>query len=200
MRTNKRTCPAVEIAWGKNHERLDQMQVFGRSALLEVDLGCGDGTFLATRAQLLPERNFLGVDRLPGRVRGACRKIGDCQLPNARVLQAEIMEAVQDFLTPRSVQVVHLLFPDPWPKRRHHDRRIVSEEFLRAVADVLVPRGSLRIATDHAEYFAHIQRVLLRVPEFSPDAEDEGLPLRSTFETRFRADGSEIYRLALQRR
>ena len=143
MRTNKRTFPAVELVPENLLEPLDLDELFGRSAPVEVDLGCGDGTFLAALAEQDPERNFLGVERSPGRIRGACRKIGDRRLPNARVLRSGILEALEQLLPPSSVEVCHLLFPDPWPKRRHHNRRIVTEKFLRAVVGILVPGGRL---------------------------------------------------------
>jgi len=180
---------------------LDLDEIFGRTAPVEVDLGCGDGTFLAALAEQDTERNFLGVERLPGRIRGACRKIGDQLLPNARVLRSGILEALEQLLPPRSVEICYLLFPDPWPKRRHHHRRVVTEEFLHAVAEVLVPGGCLRIATDHAEYFAEMQRLLARAQalEICPQSEMEPV-FCSTFESRFRERGAKIYRVVLQRR
>ena len=110
MRTNKRTFPAAEIVIENRTRALDLAQAFGRAAPLEVDLGCGDGNFLAALAREQPERNFLGVERMPGRVRATCRKIGDGQLPNARVLQAEILETLCTFLAPESAEVCHLHF------------------------------------------------------------------------------------------
>lgn len=198
MRNNKRTFPAAEIQ--RVGDTIDLAQAFGRSAPIGVDLGCGDGTFLAALALEYPERDFLGVERMPGRVRAACRKIGDAEIPNARVLRAEILETLRTLLSPRSVAVCHLLFSDPWPKRRHHERRVFSEEFLRAVARVLVPGGLLRVATDHAEYFAEMNRIWPRVSAFTAYSPTEAeLALTTTFENRFRADGLEIHRLVLCR-
>ncbi len=120
---------------------------------------------------------------------------------NARVLRAEILDALGTLLPPASVEVCHLLFSDPWPKRRHHNRRVVTEEFLGAVARVLRPGGLLRIATDHAEYFAQMERVWRRVPLFeiceSGEAESA---FRTTFESRLTAGGAQIYRSALRKR
>ncbi|HMJ04612.1 MAG TPA: tRNA (guanosine(46)-N7)-methyltransferase TrmB [Chthoniobacterales bacterium] len=201
MRTNKRTFPPAEIVPESWLAPLDLSLIFGRAAPLEVDLGCGDGTFLAALAQEQPARNFLGVERLAGRVRGACRKIGDGQLPNARVLRGGILDVLRALLSPNSVAVLHLLFPDPWPKRRHHQRRIVTEEFLRAALDVLEPGGELRIATDDAEYFARMERVCGAVSGFEICLPPGIPPLgQSTFENRFRARGAAIHRLTLQKR
>lgn len=200
MRNNKRTCPEAEIVPETRDRALDLAQIFGRVAPLEVDLGCGDGTFLATLAREHSARNFLGVDRTPRRVRAACRKIGDAQLPNARVLRADNWEALRTFLAPQSVEVCHLLFSDPWPKRRHHERRVFSEEFLHAVAEALIPGGLLRVATDHAEYFAAMQRIWPRVAQFEVCPHDGGeTGFSTTFEERFRASGARIQRVVLRK-
>src|SRR5689334_16979126 len=134
MRINTRTFPEAEIVQQSILAPLDLAAEFGRSAPLEVDLGCGDGSFLVVLAQQNAERNFLGVERLIGRVRSACRKIGDRRLTNARILHSDILHALQHSLSPASVHVCYFLFPDPWPKRRHHTRRTFNESFLRAVA------------------------------------------------------------------
>ncbi len=200
MRTNRTTFSAAVVVPESILAPLDLRKIFGRSAPLEVDLGCGDGTFLAALAERNPERDFLGVERLAGRWRGASRKIGQRQLSNARILRFEILHAVQHLLPRESVDVFYLLFPDPWPKRRHQNRRVVSEDFLRAAARALVPHGELRIATDHAEYFAEMERVADRVPIFTARrvAHGEALP-STTFEGRFRESGMEIYRLSLRK-
>ncbi len=200
MRTNRRTFPAAEIVPEDHARVLDLAQAFGRSAPLEVDLGCGDGNFLAALAREQPERNFLGVERMPGRVRATCRKIGDGVLPNARVLRADILEALSVLLAPASVEVCHLLFSDPWPKRRHHDRRVFTVEFLRAVSRVLIAGGLLRVATDHAEYFSAMSAIWPRVEDFEvcpPDAADSAFC--TTFEERFRAGGAQIRRVVLRK-
>ena len=111
---------------------LDLKSVFPRCAPIEVDLGCGDGSFLVALAKQNPQRNFLGLERLLGRVRSACRKIACGNLGNARVLRIESSYAVEYLLPPNSVSVFYLLFPDPWPKRRHQRRRLVTEEFLES--------------------------------------------------------------------
>ncbi len=201
MRTNRRSFPEAEVVPESELAPLDLAQIFGRRAgPLEVDLGCGDGTFLVARAAENPERDFLGIERLPGRARGAARKIGDARLTNARILRFDILHAIRQLLPPRSVAVFHLLFPDPWPKRRHQNRRVVSEEFFRAAARALVAQGELRIATDHADYFAEIERLASAVPLFIPER-DIALSASpaTTFEARFRDDGAEIYRLSLRK-
>ncbi|MFL6569679.1 MAG: tRNA (guanosine(46)-N7)-methyltransferase TrmB [Chthoniobacterales bacterium] len=196
MRTNTRTVPEAEIVPTSVLAPIDLAHAFGRVAPLEVDLGCGDGTFLATIARQNPERNFLGIERLAGRVRSVSRKIGDHRLTNARVLHADILHAVQHSLPPASVDVFYLMFPDPWPKRRHHTRRTFNTSFLRAIARALVRGGVLHVATDDSHYFAGMQLVLSEAQMLKQAEAAAELPI-TTFEARFRERGLEIHRFAL---
>ena len=97
---------------------LDVEKIFGRKAPLHVDLGCGDGSFLCAIAQRMPGKNFLGIERLLNRVRTSARKAA--ALDNVRLLRIESSYAVRYLLPAESVETFYLLFPDPWPKRRHH--------------------------------------------------------------------------------
>jgi tRNA (guanine-N7-)-methyltransferase len=196
MRTNTRTVPEAEIVPASVLAPIDLACAFGREAPLEVDLGCGDGTFLAALAEQKPDRNLLGVERLIGRVRSVSRKIGDRGLTNARILRSEILHAVQHAFPPRSVDVFYLMFPDPWPKRRHHTRRTFNSSFLRAVARALVRGGILHVATDDSDYFAAMQLVLGNSPILRHRQSAAELP-STTFEARFRERGLAIHRFAL---
>ncbi len=111
--------------------RLDLEKIFGRNAPLHVDLGCGDGSFLRAVAHSMPEKNFLGIERLHGRIRSSERKTVDQS--NVRLLQIESSYAVCYLLPAGSVETFYLLFPDPWPKRRHHPHRLVTPDFLNSV-------------------------------------------------------------------
>jgi tRNA (guanine-N7-)-methyltransferase len=199
MRTNHKTCPAAEVAPASTLAPLDLRQIFGRTAPLEVDLGCGDGTFLVARAEQNPARDFLGFDRLPGRARAAGRKIGQLCLTNARIVRWEILSGIQQLLPPASVDVFHLLFPDPWPKRRHENRRVVTPEFFSAIARALKPEGELRMATDQCEYFRLIETRAAEAPGFTPVSPEAAQSPATTFEERFRARGLEIHRLTLRK-
>ncbi|MGB1129112.1 MAG: tRNA (guanine(46)-N(7))-methyltransferase TrmB, partial [Haloferula sp.] len=113
--------------------------IFPGDQPLEVDLGCGDGKFLLEMAEHYPERHFLGVERLLGRVRKVCKKAHKRDLQNLKVLRLESRYVVEWLLAPASVSRLHLLCPDPWPKARHHRRRLIQEDFLNAVLRVLQP-------------------------------------------------------------
>jgi tRNA (guanine-N7-)-methyltransferase len=180
---------------------LDLLAIFGRVAPLHVDLGCGDGSFLCELAQRYPDRNFLGIERLVGRVANACRKAD--ALENVRVLNVESSYAVRYLLPETSVETFYLLFPDPWPKRRHQRRRIVKADFLDAIHHALADDGFFRIATDQLGYFEQIRGIARSHSGFSTvDANASpartDLPL-TKFERRFRALGAPIYQLTLRK-
>src|SRR6476619_4382890 len=173
-------------------------KVFSRLAPLEIDLGCGDGAFLAVLAQESPAHNFLGIERLLGRVRSVCRKVARLDLKNARILRMESNYAVTHLLPPASVTTFHLLFPDPWPKRRHHRRRAFTTEFLSCIHRALIGGGLFHVATDHADYFRQIERVIAATDTFVVSAEQPDFPL-TTFERKFLIRGLSIQRLLLRK-
>jgi tRNA (guanine-N7-)-methyltransferase len=176
---------------------LDLPKIFGRAAPLHVDLGCGDGAFLSTQAERNPEKNFLGIERLSGRVEKARRKT--TMLDNVRVLLAETSYAIRYLLPEASVERFYLLFPDPWPKRRHHHRRIVTPDFLGSTYLALEENGLLHIATDQLDYFQQIERLVRNHLRFVIVAVDHAnLPL-TKFERKFQAQGVPIHRLALRK-
>jgi tRNA (guanine-N7-)-methyltransferase len=189
----------VELIPANYFALLDLTQVFPQSGSLEIDIGCGDGAFLVARAERFPERNFLGLEKLAGRVRRGCKKAFRLGLTNVRFLRIESSYAIQYLLPPASVAIVHLLFPDPWPKKKHRRRRIVTADFLDLVHRLLVPDGRLRIATDQEHYFAAIREVISSAAfvEISPPAEEIFPP--TTFEKHFLAESAPIYRLELRK-
>lgn len=202
MRRNNTATPKaaqVEYVPEDKTQPLDLRLLFPAAAPLEVDLGCGDGSFIAALAAEHPERNFIGVEKLLGRVRSACRKIAARQLPNVRILRVDIGHAVTSLLPAASVDVCHIMFPDPWPKRRHQRRRTVTAELLRSIRRILVHDGHVRLTTDDLPYFEQMQQAAAAVPELAPLAEDVAAELpRSTFERRFVESGLPIYRLSLR--
>lgn len=205
MRSSRKLTPAAqsaELTPEDYSEPLEAATVFGRSAPLEVDLGCGDGSFLSELAEQVPERNFLGIERLLGRVRSACKKIAARHLTNARILQMDIRHAVQHIIPPGSVEVFYLMFPDPWPKRRHQRRRVLTQDLLQSIATALKPAGLLRITTDQRDYAEEMQRklILASALEIQPQDDGNSAPFPSSrFEEHFRARGVPIYRLVARR-
>lgn len=189
----------IEFVPANCFEPVDLRAVFGRDAPVEVDLGCGDGSFLAEIATENPDKDFLGIERLAGRVRSACGKIERAGLTNARVMHFDISYAVEQLLPPKSVTAFYLLFPDPWPKRRHAARRIVSENFLGALHRALVPNGALRVATDETGYFRQITCTISASEGFAVVQNSTWLLPSTKFERRFRERGVPIQRLELRK-
>lgn len=134
-------------------ERLDWADVFTRSQPVEVELGSGDGSFLLQWAALHPERNFLGLERLKGRLRKLDRKGRRAGLANLCGLRLEAAYGVEYLMPPASVRAFHLYFPDPWPKRKHQRHRLVNPRFADAVARALEPGGGIYLRTDDGPYF-----------------------------------------------
>jgi tRNA (guanine-N7-)-methyltransferase len=188
----------IELIPANYFAPLDLAQVFPRPAPLEVDIGCGDGAFLVAMAERFPERNFFGLEKLAGRVRRACKKASRLNLPNVRILRIESAYAIQYLIPATSVDVVHLLFPDPWPKKKHRRRRIVSADFLASVHRLLVPNGRFRVATDQKDYFAATRELISPTAFVEMTPATETFPV-TTFEKHFLAEGAPIYRLELRK-
>jgi len=203
----------IEVIPESYVSKLDLLKIFGRFAPLQVDLGCGDGSFLCALAARFPEKDFLGIERVAARVTKTARKAAEIE--NARVLHAETSYAVRYLLPEASVEAFYLFFPDPWPKRRHHRRRLFNKDFLESVFCALKPDGVLRVATDHLDYFRQIERCAAeKVKEgsfkldgfktssfamFESDRSSDAQFPPTKFEKKFRAQGIPIYRLTLRK-
>ena len=133
---------------------------------LEIDVGCGDGTFLLRMAAHYPERNFLGIERLGGRIRKICRRAARNGLTNVRVIHLESAYTLAWLLPAGCASRVHLLFPDPWPKKRHAFHRFVHPDNLAGIHRVLAPDAPFFFKTDHEEYFNEATEVVDVSPLF----------------------------------
>ncbi len=191
---------SIELVPDSYVEPLPVAKIFGRAAPLHVDLGCGDGSFLIALAERHPEWNFLGIERMVGRVAKVCRQA--YRIDNVRVLHLETSYAARYLLPKDSVDAFYLLFPDPWPKRRHQRRRVVTSQFLQSICRALKPGGVFQMATDQLDYFKQVEQLAIANSQLVriDNAEAKGHDLPSTkFERRFREKGMPIYRLLLRK-
>jgi tRNA (guanine-N7-)-methyltransferase len=181
-------------------ERLPMAAMFSPVQPVEVELGSGDGSFLARWAAMHPERNFLGVERLLGRLRKLDRKAQRAGLANVRLLRIEAGYFLEYLLPPASVQALHVYFPDPWPKRKHRRHRLVNERFPALAARALASHGVVYLRTDDANYFAQMREVFAVEKLFSAVVTPGELTAVVTdFEREFQARGVATLRAAYRR-
>jgi tRNA (guanine-N7-)-methyltransferase len=176
---------------------LDLEEIFPASHLLEVELGCGDASFLVECARRHPDRNFIGVERLLGRLRKLDRKGRRAALTNLRGVQIESSYFLKYLLPPRSASGLHIYFPDPWPKKRHRKNRLINESFPQLAGAALVPGGVVYLRTDDEDYFAQMTGVFGASREFHRiETPPELAELLTDFEREFRARGIQTLRAA----
>jgi len=181
-------------------ERLDLSQLFPKVQPLEVELGSGDGSFLIEWCRKHPERNFIGVERLLGRMRKLERKGLRAGLTNLRGIRLEASYFI-DYLVPiSSAQALHVYFPDPWPKRKHRKHRLVNSHFTDVAAKILAENGVVFLRTDDADYFGQMTAVFGANPNFSVmETPAELGAVLTDFEREFQARGVSTLRAAYRK-
>lgn len=181
-------------------ERLDITKLFPVTQPLEVELGCGDATFIARYAQLHPERNFIGVERLLGRIRKLDKKGRRAGLANLRGVRIESAYFLEWLLPPGLASALHIYFPDPWPKQKHRRHRLINEPFPDLARRALLPGGVVFLRTDDKDYFEQMLAVFGANKYFHPVETPSDLSVVVTdFEKDFNARGIETRRAAYQR-
>ncbi|GJM11488.1 MAG: tRNA (guanine-N(7)-)-methyltransferase [Lysobacteraceae bacterium] len=169
-------------------------RAFDRDAPLVIDIGFGNGESLLHAAPMFPEKNFLGIEvHRPG-VGGLLPKLEEQGINNVRVVVADAVEVLKDNVADHSVSEVFLYFADPWPKARHHKRRIVQPPFCDLIQKKLVPGGLFHLATDWENYAEHMVEVIEAHGGFSNDAGDEVFSPRPDWrpQTRFERRGERL--------
>ncbi len=175
-------------------------KLFSKAQPLEVELGSGDGSFLVEYAKLNPQKNLLGVERLLGRLRKLDRKgrrAGLTTLRGVRIESAYFLEYLQP---QKSVAVIHVYFPDPWPKRKQKKNRLINARFTQLAWAALAPGGVVYLRTDDADYFAQMTEVFLANKNFhAVETPTELSAVITDFEREFLARGIATNRAAFQR-
>ena len=155
--------------WGVEYSpaRLDLDELFGRGAPRALEIGFGNGESLVLQAAEHPEQDFIGIEVHEPGVGHCLLAIRDAGVENLRLIAHDALDVLQLQIPPASLQRINLYFPDPWPKKRHHKRRILQPAFADLCADRLLPGGTLHIATDWASYAEHIDEVMRASPRFA---------------------------------
>ncbi len=168
---------------------------------LHIEIGSGKGTFLVQEAPHHPGINFLGMEYAREFFAYGADRIRRAQIPNVKMLCLDAGAFVHWRVPSRVAHVIHLYFPDPWPKTRHHRRRMIQDAFLQDCTRVLVPGGELRVATDHLDYWAWMERhferwagpeadkPFERLPFEKPAGAKEGELVGTNFERKYRREG-----------
>jgi tRNA (guanine-N7-)-methyltransferase len=184
---------------------IDWNTVFGNPQPVEIEVGTGKGLFLITAGQAHPTINYLGIEIERKYQLYAATRVAKRALCNVRVAQADGRRLLRDFVPDGSIQGLHVYFPDPWWKKRHHKRRVFTPEFAAQCERIWKPGGWLRVATDVGEYFEIItcllrdQSGLREQPWPEPGTPTADLTYFTNFERKARLQGQPIYRVIYER-
>ncbi len=181
---------------------VDPLSWFYSPGSFELEVGCGKGGFLLSRARANPDVRLLGVEWANKYYLSCADRMARWGLTNVRVMRTDARTLILDHLPRRCVSVLHLYHPDPWPKRRHHKRRLVQRDFVDAAVGVLATRGRWLVQSDHYDYFQHIRRLLGERPDLTaiPWEASEAAPgsdwAGTNYEIKYARQGRPIYRAA----
>jgi tRNA (guanine-N7-)-methyltransferase len=198
--------PSVSLRPEDLDGKIDFIRIFGRPGPVHIEVGTGKATFLLNQARTLPDVNFLGIEVANKYYRYAVDRIGRWGLTNVRIIRTDAAGFLADFVPDNSIDCFHIYFPDPWPKRRHRKRRFFRPVNLQQLLRCLKAEGQIRIATDHADYFEQIQKLItdnrekLEEIEFLPTAGTEsGERTGTNYERKYLKEQRPIYTLAARK-
>lgn len=174
---------------------------------LEIEIGCGKGTFLVQQAKLQPLTNYLGFEWAGEFYRYAADRMRRHQLRNVKIVHTDATEFIRHRCADKVAAVIHLYFSDPWPKKRHHKRRVVQDRTLPEFHRVLQAGGELRLVTDHSDLWAwyedHAARHthLFERRDFDrPQSAAQGEIVGSNFERKYRVEGRPFFAMTLAKK
>ena len=185
---------------------LDWATLYGNANPVELEIGMGKGTFLTEQAKARPDVNFFGIEWARWFWRYASDRLRRNNCTNARTVRAEASFFLTEFVPAESLSVLHIYFPDPWPKARHHKRRLIQEKFMPLAHRVLKLGGRIQVVTDHQGYWEeNIEPVVRAAAGFEvvdynrPGSANEGEFVGTNFERKYRREGRPFYAIAAVR-
>ena len=188
-----RLLPLWSISY--RNKTLDLDQAFGRAAPTVLEIGFGMGETTLKIAQARPDDNFLGIEVFNAGVGALLKRIDEAGQTNIRIIQHDAVEVARDMIAPESLSGVHIYFPDPWPKARHHKRRLIQPAFIALLASRIKPGGYIHCATDWENYAEQMLDVLSNEPLLANTADTaDGYAPRPDFrpQTKFETRGLRL--------
>jgi tRNA (guanine-N7-)-methyltransferase len=198
--------PAVSLAPEAIQGKIDFENLFGRSSPVHVEIGPGKAAFLLGQARAYPELDFLGIEWTRKYYRYAVDRVGRWGLTNIRLIRTDAICLIAENIPDGSIDCYHIYFPDPWPKKRHHKRRLFCPENLRHLLRTLKTGGTIQVATDFHEYFQVIETLLrenqscLCTADFIPAVgAKQGELVGTNFERKYRVENRPVYSIAVKK-
>ena len=185
--------------------KVDFESIFGRKAPVHIEVGSGKGTFLVSEAKAHPENNYLGIEWANKYYRYAVDRIGRWGFENVRIIRTDAAYFFAEHIPDSSVSWFHIYFPDPWPKARHHKRRLICEKNMQQIILCLQTGGVINLATDHAGYFEQMREVmeaefekgtLEQIPFTRAAGAKDGETVGTNFERKYLVEGRPINTIA----
>lgn len=186
--------------------KVDFCAMFGNERPVEMEIGVGKGTFLLRQCRTHPDRNYFGIEWANKIYLYAADRMRRWAVTNVRLVRTDARHFVMNHLPADVLSALHIYHPDPWPKKRHHKRRLIQPDIVEGMVRSLKIGARLAIQTDHAEYFDVIQSLLVERPDLeaipfdNPDFGTVGERIETNFEVKYLREGRDIYRLAFRRR
>ena len=175
-------------------EPLRLEELFTTPKSTELEIGCGDGGFLLEWATRHPDRNFLGVERLLGRVRKLSKRAQRADLTNLSLLRIEARYVLEYLLPEHAFEAVHIYFPDPWPKDKHARHRLINADFPPLARRILATNGIIYLRTDDPPYFAQMEETFQGLADFQEEETPaELMALTTEFERQWLAEGKHTH-------
>ncbi|MCH2477142.1 MAG: tRNA (guanosine(46)-N7)-methyltransferase TrmB [Gammaproteobacteria bacterium] len=162
-----------------------------------IEIGFGDGTVLIESALKNPNKNFIGIEVYDSGLGQCLNEINKHKIKNIRLIYGDAVEVFEQFITKKSVEKINILFPDPWPKKRHHKRRLINKRFLALLSKSLINKGIINISTDWEDYAQQIELTFKESNQFK-EIKSESRNLKTKFEKRGIKLGHKIFNYSYQ--